>query len=142
MAPVSQRVLVVGATGLMGSYIAKEAASKGHRVSALVSEKSLGDPGKKTAVGELKAAGVELVKGSLDSPQNFLVELAKKADVVSTHSASFVCAHLEAPGQVPLAHALQLRADNLRRQRKGRRAANQPCPGCSNGGQCKAVLPR
>ncbi|KAK9826082.1 hypothetical protein WJX81_000383 [Elliptochloris bilobata] len=77
-----QRVLVVGATGFMGSFIAKEAAAKGHRVTALVSERSLGDPGKKATLEELKAAGVELSKGSLESPQSTLVELAKKADVI------------------------------------------------------------
>lgn len=82
MAPTSQRVLVVGATGMLGSLVAKEAAAKGHRVTALVSERSLGDPGKKSAIDELTAAGVELAKGSLDSPQSVLVELAKKADVV------------------------------------------------------------
>ena len=87
MAPTGQRILFVGATGHIGSFIAKEAAAKGYRVTALVSERSLGDPGKKAVLEELKAAGVELTKGSLDAPQSTLVELAKKADVVRSFSA-------------------------------------------------------
>jgi len=86
MAPTSQRVLVVGATGMLGSLVAKEAAAKGHRVTALVSEWSQGDPGKKSAIEELTAASVELAKGSLESPQSVLVELAKKADVVRSRA--------------------------------------------------------
>ena len=86
MAPTSQRVLVVGATGMLGSLVAKEAAAKGHRVTALVSERSQGDPGKKSAIEELTAASVELAKGSLESPQSVLVELAKKADVVRSRA--------------------------------------------------------
>ena len=87
MAPTGQRVLVVGATGHIGSFIAKEAAAKGHRVTALVSERSLGDPGKKAVLEDLKAVGVQLTKGSLDAPQSTLVELAKKADVVRSFCA-------------------------------------------------------
>ena len=93
MAPTGQRILFVGATGHIGSFIAKEAAAKGHRVTALVSERSLGDPGKKAVLEELKAAGVQLAKGSLDAPQSTLVELAKKADVVRSFGAdTHVCA--------------------------------------------------
>ena len=103
MAPTGQRVLFVGATGHIGSFIAKEAAAKGHHVTALVSERSLGDPGKKAVLEELKAAGVQLTKGTLDAPQSTLVELAKKADVVRTFSAEIgVCAG-ETPAQVALA---------------------------------------
>ena len=103
MAPTGQRVLFVGATGHIGSFIAKEAAAKGHHVTALVSERSLGDPGKKAVLEELKAAGVQLTKGTLDAPQSTLVELAKKADVVRSFSAEMgVCAS-EAPAQGALA---------------------------------------
>ena len=90
MAPTGQRVLFVGATGHIGSFIAKEAAAKGHHVTALVSERSLGDPGKKAVLEELKAAGVQLTKGTLDAPQSTLVELAKKADVVRSPEQRWV----------------------------------------------------
>ena len=51
------KVLVVGATGFLGNIIAKEAAQKGHKVTALVSSESQSK--KKDVVQGLKSAGIE-----------------------------------------------------------------------------------
>ena len=75
-------VLVVGATGFLGSAIAKEAASKGHKVTALVSSESQSK--KKEDVQALKSAGIEIATGSLESGTHELVDLLKTVEVVST----------------------------------------------------------
>ena len=75
-------VLVVGATGFLGSAIAKEAASKGHKVTALVSSESQSK--KKEDVQSLKNAGIEIATGSLESDTHELVDLLKTVEVVST----------------------------------------------------------
>lgn len=74
-------VLVVGATGFLGSAIAKEAASKGHKVTALVSSESQSK--KKEEVQALKSAGIEIATGSLESDTHKLVDLLKTVEVVS-----------------------------------------------------------
>ena len=75
------KVLVVGATGFLGSAIAKEAASKGHKVTALVSSESQSK--KKEDVQALKSAGIEITTGSLDSDTRELVDVLKTVEVVS-----------------------------------------------------------
>ena len=74
-------VLVVGATGFLGSAIAKEAASKGHKVTALVSSESQSK--KKEDVQALKSAGIEIATGSLESGTHELVDVLKTVEVVS-----------------------------------------------------------
>ena len=73
-------VLVVGATGFLGSAIAKEAASKGHKVTALVSSESQSK--KKEDVQTLKSAGIEIATGSLESDTHELVNVLKNVEVV------------------------------------------------------------
>ena len=142
LAPTSQRVLVVGATGMLGSLVAKEAAAKGHRVTALVSERSHGDPGKKSAIEELTAAGVELAKGSLESPQSVLVELAKKADVVRSRAHdAFMFAHVQSCRHHLAANGARAPADYLRGHEGGDGGAGQPCTRGRGRGQREAVLP-
>ena len=74
-------VLVVGATGFLGNSIAKEAAKKGHKVTALVSLESQSK--KKEATQGLKSAGIEIATGSLESDQHELLDLLKTVEVVS-----------------------------------------------------------
>ncbi len=74
------KVLIVGATGFLGNLIAKEAVKLGHQVTALVSEESLAK--KKETVEGLKAAGVQIKTGSLESDHKDLVALLKTVEVV------------------------------------------------------------
>ena len=74
------KVLIVGATGFLGKQIAMQAAKAGHQVTALVSQDSLAK--KKQIVAELKAAGIDIATGSLESDQKDLVALMKTVDTV------------------------------------------------------------
>ena len=90
------KVLIVGATGFLGNLIAKEAVKLGHQVTALVSEESLAK--KKETVEGLKAAGVQIKTGSLESDHKDLVALLKTVEVVgwclfSTSSISSLFLH-------------------------------------------------
>ena len=94
-------VLVIGATGFLGNSIAKEAAKKGHKVTALVSSESQSK--KKEAAQSLKSAGIEIATGSLESDEHELLDLLKSVEVVSVpdnplpffvhlrHEASTIC---------------------------------------------------
>ncbi|CAL8470597.1 g10139 [Coccomyxa elongata] len=74
------KVLIVGATGFLGNMIAKEAVKLGHQVTALVSEASQSN--KKDIVDGLKAVGVMIKTGSLDSAHKDLVDVLKTVEVV------------------------------------------------------------
>lgn len=74
------KVLVLGATGFLGSLIAKEAVKLGHQVTALVSEES--HIKKKQIVDGLKASGVQIKTGSLESDHKDLVDVLKTVEVV------------------------------------------------------------
>jgi len=58
----SRRVLVTGATGLLGSHLAEQLRQRGHAVRALVRPTSRTD--------FLKSLGVELVEGDLTNPDD------------------------------------------------------------------------
>jgi uncharacterized protein YbjT (DUF2867 family) len=75
--------LVVGATGLLGSRVAKELAAQGKPVAAMV--RNAGDDAK---VGALKAAGVELIEGDLKDPTTLQRACQTRTAVISTASAS------------------------------------------------------
>jgi uncharacterized protein YbjT (DUF2867 family) len=59
------KVLVVGATGLLGSEICEKLVAKGHKVRALVRPTS--DPAR---IERLRSMGVELVAGDLKDPRS------------------------------------------------------------------------
>lgn len=75
-------VLVVGATGLLGSRVCKELAAQGRPVAGMV--RSAND----TKVGPLKDAGVELIEGDLKDPTSLQRACQARTAVVSTASAS------------------------------------------------------
>lgn len=75
--------LVVGATGLLGSRVAKELAAQGKPVAGLV--RNAGDDAK---VGALRDAGVELVEGDLKDPASLEQACQGRTAVISTASAS------------------------------------------------------
>lgn len=79
------KVLIVGATGFLGNMIAKEAVKLGHQVTALVSEASQSN--KKDIVDGLKAVGVQIKTGSLDSAHKDLVEVLKTVEVVGSQES-------------------------------------------------------
>lgn len=74
------KVLVVGATGFLGKLIALEAIAAGHEVTALVRSDS--QAARKDVIAELKAAGVAIATGDLDSDQKDLVSILKGQEVV------------------------------------------------------------
>jgi uncharacterized protein YbjT (DUF2867 family) len=76
-------VLVVGATGLLGSRVCKELAAQGKPVAGMV--RSAGDDAK---VAGLKAAGVELIEGDLKDPTTLQRACQGRTAVISTASAS------------------------------------------------------
>lgn len=78
------KVLIVGATGFLGNMIAKEAVKLGHQVTALVSEASQSN--KKDIVDSLKALGVQIKTGSLNSDHKDLVDVLKTVEVVGRRS--------------------------------------------------------
>ena len=80
------KVLVVGATGYLGSKIAVESARRGHKVTALVSEDSQSK--KADIVQRLRDAGVEIVAGHLESKQELLVELLTDVNIVSVYCSN------------------------------------------------------
>lgn len=73
------KILVTGATGKVGSRLAKRLAEKGHTVRALVR-----DPGR---AAELSASGIELVKGDLTEAST-LPAAVRGIDAV-VHCAAF-----------------------------------------------------
>lgn len=94
------KVVVVGATGFLGNTIAKEAAQKGHKVTALVSSESQSK--KKDVVQGLKSAGIEIATGSLESAQLELVDLLKTVEVVSaSRSLAYRNTYIEIYGRFP-----------------------------------------
>ena len=76
-------VLVVGATGLLGSRVCKELAAQGKPVAGMV--RSAGDDAK---VGALRQAGVELIEGDLKDPTTLQRACQGRSAVISTASAS------------------------------------------------------
>ena len=82
----TMKVLVVGATGYLGSRIAVESARRGHKVTALVSE---GSQSKKAdIVQRLRDAGIEIATGHLESKQELLVKLLTDVNIVSVFCSS------------------------------------------------------
>jgi nucleoside-diphosphate-sugar epimerase len=76
----AKRILITGATGLLGSHLAEQLVARGEQVRALVR------PGSDTAF--LRQLGVELVEGDLNEPAS-LPRAVAGADVVY-HSAARV----------------------------------------------------
>ena len=77
----TMKILVVGATGYLGSKIAVESARRGHKVTALVSEDSQSK--KAEIVQSLRDAGIDIIAGHLESKQELLVELLTDVNIVS-----------------------------------------------------------
>jgi nucleoside-diphosphate-sugar epimerase len=77
---VAKRIVITGATGLLGSHLAEQLAARGDRVRALVR------PGSDTAF--LRQVGVELIEGDLSRPET-LPRAVEGADLVF-HSAAGV----------------------------------------------------
>ena len=75
-------ILVVGATGLLGSEICRRLAARGERIRALV--RSMSDPAR---VGALKALGVETVGGDLRERASLDVACRGAGAVITTVSS-------------------------------------------------------
>eukprot|EP00246_Nothoceros_aenigmaticus_P014485 TRINITY_DN551_c0_g1_i1.p1 TRINITY_DN551_c0_g1~~TRINITY_DN551_c0_g1_i1.p1 ORF type:complete len:305 (+),score=65.65 TRINITY_DN551_c0_g1_i1:1476-2390(+) len=75
------KILVVGATGYIGKFVAKAGARLGHPTFALIRSSTLADPAKAESLASLKEAGVQFLEGSLEDYQS-LVKAVKQVDVV------------------------------------------------------------
>jgi uncharacterized protein YbjT (DUF2867 family) len=78
------KVLVVGATGLLGNEICEKLVAKGHKVRGLVRPTS--DP---TRVDRLRSLGVETVTGDLKDPKSLEGACRGEEAVISTASSTF-----------------------------------------------------
>jgi NADH dehydrogenase len=78
------KVLVVGATGLLGTEICRQLIDSGRQVRALIRESS--DTAKVKALKEL---GVSTVKGDLKNPASLTKALSNIGAVISTASSTF-----------------------------------------------------
>lgn len=77
----SSRILVIGATGYIGRFVAQEAVVARHPTYALIRPFAACDLAKAQRVQQLKDAGVHILYGSL-SDHKFLVNTLKDMDVV------------------------------------------------------------
>ncbi|KAG7646890.1 putative NmrA-like domain, NAD(P)-binding domain superfamily [Arabidopsis thaliana] len=78
---MTSKILVIGATGLIGKVLVEESAKSGHATFALVREASLSDPVKAQLVERFKDLGVTILYGSLSDKES-LVKAIKQVDVV------------------------------------------------------------
>ncbi|CAH8252863.1 unnamed protein product [Arabidopsis lyrata] len=78
---MTSKILVIGATGLIGKVFVEGSAKSGHATFALVREASLSDPVKAQLVESFKDLGVTILYGSLNDKES-LVKAIKQVDVV------------------------------------------------------------
>lgn len=99
-------ILVVGATGLVGSEVCRKLVQRGHRVRALVRTSS--DPAR---VGALKANGVDCAVGDLKQPDTLAAACRGAEAVISTATSmagqnpADSIASVDAQGQLNLVEA-------------------------------------
>ncbi|GAB4853886.1 Probable pinoresinol-lariciresinol reductase 3 [Ancistrocladus abbreviatus] len=75
------KVLIIGATGKLGYYLAKASVESSHPTFALVRESSFSPPQKSQKLQSLRDAGAILLKGSLEDEES-LLDAVKRVDVV------------------------------------------------------------
>ncbi|CAH9056376.1 unnamed protein product [Cuscuta europaea] len=74
-------ILIIGATGYIGKYIAEAGPKAGHPTFALIRASTLSNPDKSQVVERLKNAGVNFITGDLYDHES-LVKAIKQVDVV------------------------------------------------------------
>lgn len=77
----SSRILIIGGTGYIGSYISRASLALGHPTFLLVRESTTSNPEKARLLESFKESGANILRGSLED-QASLVEAIKKVDVV------------------------------------------------------------
>ncbi|KAK4804890.1 hypothetical protein SAY86_004707 [Trapa natans] len=75
------RILIIGATGYIGKFIAAASTKAGHPTFALIRESTLSNPDKANLVQEIKSSGIDIVPGDI-SDHDGLVKAIKEVDVV------------------------------------------------------------
>ncbi|KAK1389837.1 Phenylcoumaran benzylic ether reductase [Heracleum sosnowskyi] len=75
------KILVIGATGYIGKFLAETAANLGHQTFALVRESAVSDPVKGKLIESFKSSGVTIIYGDIHDHEN-LVKGVKQVDVV------------------------------------------------------------
>lgn len=75
------RILIIGATGYIGPYLARASVAAGHPTFVLVRPQSASDPAKYRLVESFKAAGIVILLGSLEDYGSIL-DAVRQVDVV------------------------------------------------------------
>eukprot|EP00252_Welwitschia_mirabilis_P002193 TRINITY_DN12098_c0_g1_i1.p1 TRINITY_DN12098_c0_g1~~TRINITY_DN12098_c0_g1_i1.p1 ORF type:complete len:251 (+),score=35.17 TRINITY_DN12098_c0_g1_i1:70-753(+) len=75
------RVLIIGATGFIGSFVAKASVEAGHPTIALVRSTTLSNPSKAHLLSKLSSSGAKIIPGGIDDAES-LKNAVKEADVV------------------------------------------------------------
>ncbi|KAK9270175.1 hypothetical protein L1049_025751 [Liquidambar formosana] len=75
------KILIIGATGYIGKFIAEASAKSGHPTFALIRESTVSDPVKGKLIESFKNSGVTLLYGDLHDHES-LVKAIKQVDVV------------------------------------------------------------
>ncbi|KAH9295600.1 hypothetical protein KI387_039188, partial [Taxus chinensis] len=75
------RVLIIGATGYMGAFVARASSDSGHPTFALVQPSTLQDPGKAESIDNLRSSGIHIIPGCLEDHE-LLVKAIAEVDVV------------------------------------------------------------
>ncbi|XP_027355381.1 isoflavone reductase homolog PCBER [Abrus precatorius] len=81
MASQSSKILIIGGTGFIGTFMVKASVKAGHPTFVLVRESTISDPTKSALIQKFKTLGVNLVLGDVHDHQN-LVKAIKQVDVV------------------------------------------------------------
>jgi len=82
------RILIIGATGYIGSHFTKASLAEGHPTFLLVRESAASSPEKAKLLESFHASGANILHGSLDDYAS-LVEALKKVDVVISAVGDF-----------------------------------------------------
>eukprot|EP01018_Ginkgo_biloba_P023126 Gb_31879 [translate_table: standard] len=75
------RILIVGATGYIGKYVAKASAALGHPTLVLVRPTTASHPDKAQLLDSFKSAGIAILHGSMEDYES-LVAAVKQVDIV------------------------------------------------------------
>ncbi|VFQ67856.1 unnamed protein product [Cuscuta campestris] len=102
------KILIIGATGYIGKFIAEAGANAGHATFALIRESTLSNPDKSQVVQRLKNSGVNFIHGDLND-QSSLVKAIKQVDVVIS-----TVGHFQLADQVKIIAAIK-EAGNVKR---------------------------
>eukprot|EP00250_Pteridium_aquilinum_P017889 c23826_g1_i2 orf=129-1052(+) len=75
------RILIIGATGYIGPYIARASSAAGHPTFVLVRPETLINPAKVELIESFKKSGICILRGSLEDYES-LLDAVRKVDII------------------------------------------------------------